>query len=98
MALGSLKQWVEERLSGMVDSEAPVATELCMYSMTPDEDFVIDFLGEEFGKDVMEGGFSGHGFKMGPVVGRILADLVLTGEAKGVELKHLRIRRVEENP
>jgi sarcosine oxidase/L-pipecolate oxidase len=72
---------------------------LCMYSMTPDEDFVIDFLGGEFGKDVvMGGGFSGHGFKMGPVVGRILADLVLTGEAKGVELKHFRIGRFEENP
>ena len=67
--------------------------------MTPDEDFVIDFLGGEFGKDVvMGGGFSGHGFKMGPVVGRILADLVLTGEAKGVELKHFRIQRFEENP
>ncbi|KAE8056515.1 hypothetical protein FH972_013283 [Carpinus fangiana] len=99
MVLESLKEWVEERLSGMVDSRAPVATQLCMYSMTPDEDFVIDFLGGEFGKDVvMGGGFSGHGFKMGPVVGRILADLVLTGEAKGVELKHFRIRRFEENP
>jgi sarcosine oxidase/L-pipecolate oxidase len=99
MALGSLKQLVEERLSGMVDSEAPVAMQFCMYSMTPDEDFVIDFLGGEFGKDVvMGGGFSGHGFKMGPVVGRILADLVLTGEAKGVELKHFSIQRFEENP
>ncbi|XP_062165244.1 probable sarcosine oxidase [Alnus glutinosa] len=99
MALGFLKQSVEERLSGMVDSGSPVATQLCMYSMTPDEDFVIDFLGGEFGKDVvMGGGFSGHGFKMGPVVGRILADLVLTGEAKGVELNHFRIGRFEENP
>ncbi|KAE8056517.1 hypothetical protein FH972_013285 [Carpinus fangiana] len=99
MVLESLKEWVEERMSGMVDSRALVATQLCMYSMTADEDFVIDFLGGEFGKDVvMGGGFSGHGFKMGPVVGRILADLVLTREAKGVELKHFRIRRFEENP
>ena len=99
MALGSLKQWVEERLSGLVDSGEPVATQLCMYSMTPDKNFVIDFLGGEFGKDVVVGGgFSGHGFKMSPVVGRILADLVLSGEAKGVELKHFRIGRFEENP
>lgn len=99
MALGSLKQWVEKSLAGLVDSGAPVATQLCMYSMTPDEDFVIDFLGGEFGKDVVVGGgFSGHGFKMGPVVGRILADLVLCGEAKGVELQHFRILRFEENP
>ena len=67
--------------------------------MTPNEDFAIDFLGGEFGKDVVvKGGFSGHGFKMSPMVGRILACLVLTREAKGVELKHFRIGRFEENP
>ncbi|KAK9983955.1 hypothetical protein SO802_033480 [Lithocarpus litseifolius] len=72
---------------------------LCMYSMTPDEDFVIDFLGGEFGTDVVVGdGFSGRAFKMSPMVGRILIDLVLTGEAKGVELKHFRIARFEEYP
>ena len=60
---------------------------------------MIDFLGGEFGKDVVvEGGFSGHGFKISPMVMRILADLVLTGEVKGVELKHFRIGRFEENP
>ncbi|XWS26115.1 hypothetical protein CRYUN_Cryun26dG0003100 [Craigia yunnanensis] len=95
----SLKQWIEETFRGLVDSNEPVSTQLCIYSMTPDEDFVIDFLGGEFGKDVViGGGFSGHGFKMSPVIGRILADLVLTGEAKGVELKHFRIARFEENP
>lgn len=40
---------------------------------------MIDFMGGEFGKDVVvEGGFLGHGFKMSPVVGRILADPMLT--------------------
>ncbi|XVF35729.1 hypothetical protein REPUB_Repub18cG0171400 [Reevesia pubescens] len=95
----SLKQWIEQTFRGLVDSTGPVTTQLCVYSMTPDEDFVIDFLGSEFGKDVViGGGFSGHGFKMSPAIGRILADLVLTGEAKGVELKHFRIARFEENP
>ncbi|KAH7576769.1 hypothetical protein JRO89_XS01G0144700 [Xanthoceras sorbifolium] len=99
MSLNSLKEWIEGRFIGRVDSNEPAATQLCMYSMTPDEDFVIDFLGGEFEKDVViAGGFSGHGFKMGPVVGRILADLVLFGEAKEVELKHFRIARFEENP
>ncbi|XWS17905.1 hypothetical protein CRYUN_Cryun33cG0108700 [Craigia yunnanensis] len=94
----SLKQWIKETFRGLVDSNEPVSTQLCVYSMTPDEDFVIDFLGGEFGKDVViGGGFSGHGFKMSPVIGRILADLVLIGEAKGVELKHFRIARFE-NP
>ncbi|GMI65800.1 hypothetical protein like AT2G24580 [Hibiscus trionum] len=95
----SLKQWIEQRFKGLVDSSRPAATQLCVYSMTPDEDFVIDFLGGEFGKDVViGGGFSGHGFKMSPAVGRVLADLVLTGEAEGVELKQFRIGRFEENP
>ncbi|XVE53483.1 hypothetical protein DITRI_Ditri03aG0006700 [Diplodiscus trichospermus] len=95
----SLKLWIEERFRGMVDSNGPVSTQLCMYSMTPDEDFLIDFLGGEFAKDVViGGGFSGHGFKMSPAIGRILTDLVLTGEAKGVELKYFRIARFEENP
>ncbi|KAK9274200.1 hypothetical protein L1049_019014 [Liquidambar formosana] len=97
--MSSLKQWIRERLSGLVDSDGPVATQSCMYSMTPDEDYVIDFLGGEFGKDVViGGGFSGHGFKMAPLVGRVLADLVLTGEARGVELKHFRVGRFEGNP
>ncbi|KAG6739140.1 hypothetical protein POTOM_056726 [Populus tomentosa] len=95
----SMKEWIEGRFSGLVDYGGPVATQLCMYSMTPDGDFVIDFLGGEFGKDVVVGGgFSGHGFKMAPVVGRILADLALSGEAKGVDLKHFRIQRFQENP
>ncbi|KAF8392814.1 hypothetical protein HHK36_021051 [Tetracentron sinense] len=92
-------QWIEERFSGRIDSGGPVTTESCMYSMTPDGDYVIDFLGREFGKDVViAGGFSGHGFKMGPVVGRIVADLVLNGETIGVELKHFRLGRFEEDP
>ncbi|KAJ6434771.1 hypothetical protein OIU84_000078 [Salix udensis] len=72
ISLDSMKEWIEGRFSGLVDHGEPVVTQLCMYSMTPDGDFVIDFLGGEFGKDVViGGGFSGHGFKMAPVVGRI---------------------------
>ncbi|KAA8525763.1 hypothetical protein F0562_007618 [Nyssa sinensis] len=97
--IDSLKQWIKERFGEVVDSTMPAITQSCMYSMTPDEDFVIDFLGGQFGKDVVvAGGFSGHGFKMAPVVGRILADLVLSGEAKGVELKHFRLARFDGNP
>lgn len=98
LPLESLKEWIGERFSGLVDAAGPVAKQLCMYSMTPDEDFVIDFLGGEFGKDVViGGGFSGHGFKMAPVVGRVLADLVLSGETKGVDLKYFRASRFGVN-
>lgn len=43
----------------------------CTYTTTPDEDFILDRIGPV----VIGAGFSGHGFKFTPVVGRILADL-----------------------
>ncbi|KAK4389030.1 putative sarcosine oxidase [Sesamum angolense] len=94
--VGVLQDWIKGRFGDLVDTEKPVMTQSCMYSMTPDEDYVIDFLGGEFGEDaVVCGGFSGHGFKMGPVVGRIAAELVESGRAAGVELRHFRIGRFE---
>ncbi|MGP3533183.1 FAD-dependent oxidoreductase [Microbacterium sp. RD1] len=43
----------------------------CTYTTTPTEDFILD----RVGPIVIGAGFSGHGFKFTPVVGRILADL-----------------------
>lgn len=43
----------------------------CTYTTTPDEDFILDRVGPV----VIGAGFSGHGFKFTPVIGRILADL-----------------------
>jgi monomeric sarcosine oxidase len=50
------------------------ASEVCMYTMTPDEDFIID-RHPEHGNVVFAAGFSGHGFKFAPVVGAYLASL-----------------------
>ncbi len=64
-------------LPGM-DTEV-VRHAVCMYTMTPDEHFVIDRMA---GCDnvVYAAGFSGHGFKFAPVVGVALADLALDGK------------------
>jgi sarcosine oxidase / L-pipecolate oxidase len=98
-------RWIDAVLPGHVETAGgPVRRTACMYSMTPDEDFVIDFLGGEFGKHVVVGaGFSGHGFKMAPAVGRILAEMAMDGEAgteteAGVELGFFRIGRFVDNP
>jgi len=98
-------RWIDEFMPGRVETAGgPVDRLPCMYSMTPDEDFVIDFLGGEFGEDVVIGaGFSGHGFKMGPAVGSILAEMAMDGEARtaaeaGVELGHFKINRFDNNP
>ena len=98
-------RWIDAVMPGHVDTAGgPVIRQCCMYSVTPDDDYVVDFLGGEFGKDVVVGaGFSGHGFKMGPAVGRILAEMAMDGEATtaaeaGVDLRPLRIGRFAENP
>jgi len=49
---------------------------VCMYTMTPDEDFIID-RHPEHRNVVFAAGFSGHGFKFAPVVGQHLAELAL---------------------
>ncbi|KAL5226632.1 hypothetical protein ABZP36_014897 [Zizania latifolia] len=95
-------RWIDEFMPDHVDTAGgPVVRQSCMYSMTPDEDFVVDFLGGDFCQDVVIGaGFSGHGFKMGPAVGRILAEMAMDGEVKtateaGVELRHFKINRFQ---
>ncbi len=48
----------------------------CLYTNTPDEHFIIDFL-PGYGRDVaVAAGFSGHGFKFVSVVGEIISDLI----------------------
>jgi glycine/D-amino acid oxidase-like deaminating enzyme len=47
---------------------------MCMYTMTPDQDFVIDRHPEHANVSIAAG-FSGHGFKFATVIGDHLADL-----------------------
>ncbi|CAI0376416.1 unnamed protein product [Linum tenue] len=99
-----MEEWIEATFGGLVETGGgPVSKQSCMCCMTPDKDYVIDFLGGEFGEDVVGGGgFSGHGFKMGPAVGKMLADLAVEGEVKGAveeeTLRYFRIQRFVENP
>lgn len=54
-------------------------TKVCLYTATPTWNFLIDRLPED-PRVVIAGGFSGHGFKFAPAIGRVMADLAL-GEA-----------------
>ena len=54
-------------------------TTSCRYTMTPDEDFIID-VHPEHRQIVFASPCSSHGFKFAPVIGQLLADLAVNGE------------------
>jgi sarcosine oxidase len=55
-----------------------LAASTCLYTMTPDGDFLIDRL-PGAANVIVASPCSGHGFKFAPVIGEILADLATTG-------------------
>ncbi|HVS13448.1 MAG TPA: N-methyl-L-tryptophan oxidase [Thermoanaerobaculia bacterium] len=62
-------------------AEAPtLAAKVCMYTATPDEHFVVD-RHPLHPRLTIGCGFSGHGFKFGPVIGEALADLATNGSS-----------------
>jgi sarcosine oxidase len=65
-----VREYAERWLPG-ADTSRPDAT-TCLYTNTPDRDFVID----REGPVTVLAGFSGHGFKFAPVIGELAADLV----------------------
>ncbi|MED1439447.1 N-methyl-L-tryptophan oxidase [Aeribacillus composti] len=67
---------------------------ICLYSLTPDSDFIIDFH-PNFSNVLLAGGFSGHGFKFASIVGSILADLVTRGKTKH-DISFFRLNRFEQ--
>lgn len=56
-------------------------TSTCLYTLTPDEHFVIAN-DPGYPQVTIAAGFSGHGFKFATVVGEILADLAVEGATK----------------
>ncbi len=71
-----LKEKVRRRMPSL-DGEV-LQAQTCLYTMTPDEHFVIGAHPRNAACTVACG-FSGHGFKFAPVVGEILADLSTAG-------------------
>jgi sarcosine oxidase len=55
---------------------------VCMYAGVADDDFVLGLHPGSSGRMVVAVGFSGHGFKFVPVVGEIVADLVIEGTTR----------------
>jgi len=67
-----------------------------LYAITPDWHPILDRLpGIEGGYCAV--GFSGHGFKMSPIVGQLMTELIIDGQAKELDITPLRLARFEEN-
>jgi len=68
----------------------------CMYTRTPDEDFVIDYSPAD-PRIVLASPCSGHGFKFASVIGEVLADLAL-GATPASDISRFRIDRLAAQP
>ncbi len=89
--LDTLTDAVRRLLPGL--NPEPVATERCVYDNSADTDFVLDRVGNV----VVGCGTSGHGFKFGPLLGELLADLAV-GTPPGLDLSPFRIDRIDPAP
>lgn len=87
-----------DRLSNAIPelADAGIKGRYCgVYSTTPDHDFVIDQAGPD--GCYLACGFSGHGFKHAPAIGKVTADLVLRGESDLAELEYFSLDRFEDD-
>ena len=78
----------------------PIYTKTCLYTLTPDRDFVVDRLPDHPGVVVALG--AGHGFKFASVLGRVAAELAVDARTPSAgELDAFRIDRpilLEKDP
>jgi monomeric sarcosine oxidase len=76
-------------------SASVLETRMCLYNNTPDDDFIVDWH-PQLDDVLLVTGFSGHGFKFGPTIGRIAADLLIGGRT-GFEIDRFRLKRFNNN-
>jgi sarcosine oxidase len=93
-----LMDFLARHLPGQVAPE--LYTKTCLYTLTPDRDFVVDRLPEAPGIQVVLG--AAHAFKFASALGRITAERVVAGSSPSdADLARFRIDRpilLEANP
>jgi len=88
---------VDEYVRRYVPDAVPAAVRHAVQvdAWTADHDFIVDTADDD--RIVVLAGFSGHGFKMSPVIGRAAADLALDG-ATSLPVARFRADRFARNP
>ena len=90
-----IREFLRDHIPAIVD--APIDfTEVCLYTVEPEERFLVDFLP---GRDdvIVASPCSGHGFKFSCLIGRVLADLAAAGGTK-IGIEPWRFNRPAESP
>lgn len=87
--LARVKQAIEQMISTPSIQHLRHAT--CMYTMSPDEHFIIDRHPDDE-RIVFAAGMSGHGFKFASVIGKLLSQLSLDGKTS-LAVDFLRLNR-----
>jgi sarcosine oxidase len=87
--LEQLRAYATQLLPGLTGEVIEAVS--CRYTMTPDEHFIID-RHPAHPQIVIASPCSGHGFKFGAVIGRVLADLALQG-ATAYDIERFRLDR-----
>jgi sarcosine oxidase subunit beta len=78
----------------MLEHAGRVAGWAGLYEVTPDAHPI--FGATEIGGFYLVGGFSGHGFMHGPISGKLMAEIILEGSSKTVDVSSLDLARFKE--
>ncbi|XP_045170679.2 peroxisomal sarcosine oxidase-like [Mercenaria mercenaria] len=94
-------EWVLDTIKMIIRTHFPTlenepsVVETCIYTVSPYTDFVLD-VHPSWKNVVIAAGFSGHGFKLAPVVGKVLAQLA-TEQQPSYDMSHFKIDRFFKN-
>ncbi len=89
--LKDIREYVAFRFPALKNAPL-VETRVCQYEQTPDSNFIIDRHPQNENVWIVGGG-SGHGFKHGPAVGEMMADLILKDREPGAIFQLGRFQR-----
>lgn len=90
--ISKCREFFARHIPGLADARVR-ETRICLYNNTSDDDFIIDWHPELKGA-LIATGFSGHGFKFGPVIGKICAQLLLSDRTT-YEIERFSLKRGE---
>jgi sarcosine oxidase subunit beta len=66
-----------------------------LYEISPDHHAILGKVPEAEGF-ILANGFSGHGFQHSPAVGKVIAELIVDGEANTIDISPLSVERFEK--